>query len=357
MKSNVICLGLQSDVHRRIVSIGIKLNELDQSDSDVVVSTDIVLLWNYVHNKLCNLRCVLFLLDSANLAFEREKFEEFITGFRSLSKIKFEIFVVGDLGGMIHLWPAENPCSLLYDQRLTSQFINSIQQKSSRINTFSFHSRTLYLVKDIISHPLLSLSVIFSRKPNVLYLGQTGLFSAQKSLYFLGLDGLVQNLIAKTEFLYCVTDQHSIIDKHKKINDLYRLSIDALADASKLVKDQPDRVAFFILSRSLMRLLQLASFSLDKRFKLITYPQAFLNVMHWPNIISPIFLDPGGINGLEAFYPRSVDLALRSQKVLSIKSSTIYNHCFYDSDLFTMELNQSIEASNKLLPDAYGFFG
>ena len=356
MRSSLVCLGVESDVYRRIVSIGIKLNKLDQSASSVVVSTDIVLLWNYVHNKSHKLRAVLFLLDSANLVFEREKFEELIPGFRSLSNIKFEIYVVGDLGGMIHKWPAEIPFSLLYDQRLTSQLINSTQQKITSIDSLHFRSRNLYLIKDIISHPLLSLSIIFSRKSNVLYLGQTGLFSAQKSLYFFGLDALGQSLIAKTEFLSCVTKQHSIIDRYKEINDLYRLSIDVLADASRLVKDQPDRVSFFILSRSLMRLLQLASFSLDKRFKLITYPQAFLNVMHWPSIFTPIFLDPGGINGLEAFYPRSVDLGLRSQKVLSIKSSTFYNYCFYDLDSFLLELNQSIQACKALLPDAYSPF-
>jgi hypothetical protein len=349
MRSGVTYLCIKSDVHQRIVSFGVEIHRLWESDIPVVVSTRIDLLSDYVQACQGRIKAVWMLLDSSELAFSSREIERFVLAIRAVETVIFEVYAVGDLGGLLASYGKKFHLKLLYDKEKTSRLIEDLNKGSTKYAAFSLNPKWLYLGKDFIRHPFLCFSICFQRNNIILYLGSTGFPFARKALESLGMVRHAEQLELMARPFFASRQLSPSCNAWEAWKHLCNYCHEILAKADGISVDKDSRVFYFILSRSLSRMLQLSALSMEPGFKMILYPLKFANIYHWPSCLSPLFLDLGGINGIESCYPRYVDLMLRGQRILGRSASTNYNHLSHDKEQFMAEIKELICAvSNSL---------
>jgi hypothetical protein len=357
MNLSIKFLGSPSHVHKRAMRFGIKANKLGETCCDVVASASITALCQYLRSIDTPVKAIFFLLDSSDLAFNKAGLTSGIKEIASLPYVDMQIYAVGDLGGLLYeVQQPVRPCLLYDDDQAHALILKSLDKRS--ICDLGFYPSIFYLITDALRSPLNCWRIFLARKSSCLFLGQAGDHSAEKSFrYFDALDLAVtlKSLLGRFSFNL---DFGSRPQLHSDYVCLYDFSLQVLVDLSKHLSSIDDKIAFFILGRSLMRILQLSALSFDPRYKFIMYPETFLNVLHWPPFLSPAFLDLGGINGLEPFYPRSVDLLFRCQKIVKVQSDN--STCFSDFSVhsFAFELKQglcSLGAGSRLINFLFDF--
>lgn len=356
MNSSIKFLGSPSHVHKRIMRFGIKVNKLGKLCCDIVASSSITALCQYLLSTDTPVKAIFFLLDSSDFVFCKAKLTSGIREIASLPNVDLQIYTVGDLGGL--LYDVQRPVCprLIYDDDETQSLISKLLETRS-IRDLGFYPSLYYFAIDALRRPFDCWKIFLSRKSSCLFLGQTGYHSAEKSFRYFGALDLVKTLKLLLDKFSFNLDFRCRPQFREDYVSLYEFSLQVLVDLSRRLSANDDKIAFFILGRSLMRILQLSALSFDSRYKFVIYPESFLNVLHWPPSLSPAFLDLGGINGLESFYPRSVDLLLRRQKTVKIYSDST---CFLDFsvDSFASELKQSLYslgASTRLINFLFDF--
>jgi hypothetical protein len=341
MNLSIKFLGSLSHVHKRVMRFGIKANKLGETCREVVASSSIIALCQYLRSSATPVKAIFFLLDSSDFVFCKAELANAIKEIVSLPYVDMQIYAVGDLGGLLYeVQQPVRPCLIYDDYETNALILKSLEKRS--IRELDFYPSIFYLFTDALRSPLNCWRIFLARKSSCLFLGQAGDHSAEKSFRYFGALDLSVNLKSLLGRFSFNLDFGSRPQFREDFTCLYNFSLQVLADFSKRIGSTDDKIAFFILSRSLMRILQLSALSFDPKYKFIMYPGTFLNVLHWPPFISPAFLDLGGINGLESFYPRSVDLLLRCQKIVKVRSDD--STCFIDFSVhsFASELKQSL---------------
>ena len=341
MNSSIKFLGSPSHVHKRVMRFGIEANKLGETCRELVASSNITALCQYLRSNATPVKAIFFLLDSSDFVFNKEVLTSGIKEIASLLHVDMQIYTVGDLGGLLYeVQQPMRPCLIYGYDETHALVLKSLEKRS--IRDLSLYPSIFYLVIDALRSPLNCWRIFFARKSSCLFLGQAGDHSADKSFRYFGALDLAVSLKSLLSRFSFNLDFGSRPQFREDFACLYDFSLQVLVDLSRLLSGIDDKIAFFILARSLMRILQLSALSFDPRYKFIMYPEAFLNVLHWPPFLSPAFLDLGGINGLESFYPRSVDLLLRRQKI--VKAHSDDSTCFFDFSVhsFASELKESL---------------
>jgi len=338
MSSRVKVIGVSSDLHRRIVNTGIRVNDLDLMSGLVVISTSIQSLFQYTKDYCGPYTIIWMLLDAADLAFHYETVRPLLSEICQAPKVDFSIYGVGNLGGKLSSLCPSVPVRLLYDQEKSRHLFQSFSQGINLFPKSTFKAGLLYYIRDFIRHPRLCLGLPSQKENLVVFTGQTGFATAIKSLYALGMNQRVKQLEYFNSIIFPQIAPVTMREISTLWMQLRDLSFEILKQSVQNSSSIHSKVFHFILSRSLLRILQLSALQGESRFILFLYPTIFLNICSWPRYLAPISLDLGGINGTEPIYPRSADLLARGHRVISVSPHERYDHFGFNESLLQDEI-------------------